>query len=61
MKKILKYVLILAAISVTTVASSSCLRQNMIMYEDGEFDGADFTDEDLMLNAEIEMDDLYRD
>ena len=56
----MKYLLILAVIAVITVLSSSCLRQDLIMYEDGDFDGIEFSDYDLMNNAEIEMDDLDR-
>lgn len=60
MKHFIKYLLILAVITVITVLSSSCLRQDLIMYEDGDFDGIEFSDYDLMHNAEIEMDDLER-
>jgi len=56
----MKYLLILAVIAVIAVLSSSCLRQDLIMYEDGDFDGIEFSDYDLMNNAEIEMDDLDR-
>ena len=60
MKHFMKYLLILAVIAVIAVLSSSCLRQDLIMYEDGDFDGIEFSDYDLMNNAEIEMDDLDR-
>ena len=61
MKKFVKCLLIIAALAAITLPLSSCFRQDMVMYEDGEFDGADFSDYDLMLNAEIEMDDINRD
>ena len=61
MKKIVKSVLIIAALAAVTLPMSSCFRQDMVMYEDGDFDGADFSDYDFMLNSEIEMDDLSRD
>ncbi len=60
MKHFIKYLFIIAVITVITVLSSSCLRQDLIMYEDGDFDGIEFSDYDLMHNAEIEMDDLER-
>ena len=31
------------------------------MFEDGEFDGIEFSDYDMMHNAEIELDDIDRD
>ena len=61
MKKFAKCILIVAFTITTALPLSSCFRQDMVMYEDGEFDGADFSDYDLMLNAEIEMDDINRD
>lgn len=30
------------------------------MFEDGDFDGIEFSDYDLMQNAELEMDDIDR-
>ena len=61
MKRILKYVLNIAAAAVFLMLASSCLGPDYVMYEDGEFDGASFMDEGLMHNAEIDMDDQYRD
>ena len=60
MKRITKYILILAVIAITTLMSTGCLRQNYVMYEDGDFDGMEFSDYDLMQNAELEMDDIDR-
>ncbi len=31
------------------------------MFEDGDFDGMEFSDYDLIQNAELEMDDVDRD
>ena len=47
--------------AVFILMASSCLNQNYVMYEDGDFDGASFMEEDMLHNAEIDMDDLYRD
>lgn len=61
MKRILQYLLNIAAAAVFIVLASSCLGPDYVMYEDGEFDGASFMEEGLMHNSEIDMDDLYRD
>ncbi len=61
MRKIVKRIVMLGAVIVMTVISSSCLRQNYLMFEDGDFDGMEFSDYDLMQNAELEMDDTDRD
>ena len=61
MKRFLKCVLAVAALATITVSASSCLRQDWIMYEDGEFDGVDFNDYDLIHNAELDMDDINHD
>ena len=61
MRKIAKYVLMACAVIVITVLGSGCIRQNYLMFEDGEFDGMEFSDYDLMNNAELEMDDVDRD
>ena len=60
MKRIANYVVILAAALVLTIISTGCIRQNYLMFEDGEFDGMEFSDYDLMNNAELEMDDIDR-
>ena len=60
MRRIVKYVVALAAAVVLTVISTGCLRQNYLMFEDGDFDGIEFSDYDLMQNAELEMDDVDR-
>ena len=60
MKHFIKYLLILAVVVVLAALSSSCLRQDMLMFEDGDFDGIEFSDYDLMHNAELEMDDADR-
>ena len=61
MRKIVKRIVMLGAVIVMTVISSSWLRQNYLMFEDGDFDGMEFSDYDLMQNAELEMDDADRD
>ena len=42
------------------ILSTGCLRQDQLMFEDGEFDGMEFSDYDLIHNAELEMDDVDR-
>jgi len=49
----------LAAV-VIAVAASGCVRANYMMFEDGDFDGMEFSDYDQLQNAEIDMDDLDR-
>ena len=61
MRKISKYVLIVVVLVVTSVLTTGCFRQDMLMFEDGEFDGVEFSDYDLMHNAELDMDDVDRD
>ena len=61
MKRIIKHILSFSVAAVFLVLTSSCLGPDYVMYEDGEFDGASFMEEDHMHNAEIDMDDLYRD
>lgn len=51
--------LVLAAMF--TLMATGCLRQDYLMFEDGEFDGMEFSDYDLMHNAELDMDDVDRD
>ena len=60
MKRFTKYILIVTAVVIMTLLSTGCLRQNYIMFEDGDFDGIEFSDYDLMQNAELEMDDIDR-
>jgi hypothetical protein len=61
MKKLSKILILLAATVAVTLMSTSCLRQNYMMFEDGDFDGIEFSDYDLMQNAELDMDDADRD
>lgn len=61
MRKIAKYLVALAAGMVFMVMSTGCLRQDYLMFEDGDFDGVEFSDYDLMHNAELDMDDADRD
>ena len=41
--------------------TTGCFRQDYLMFEDGDFDGVEFSDYDLMHNAELEADDVERD
>jgi len=61
MKRIAKYISMIAAIVVLMLMSTGCLRQNYLFFEDGDFDGIEFSDYDLMHNAELDMDDVDRD
>ena len=51
----------MAATVAVTLMSTSCFRQDYMMFEDGDFDGIEFSDYDLMQNAELDMDDADRD
>ncbi len=59
MRKVAKIVAAVVAVTVITLISTGCMRQDY-MFEDGEFDGVEFSDYDIMQNAELEMDDLDR-
>ena len=61
MRKISKYVLMLVVLVMTSILATGCFRQDMLMFEDGEFDGVEFSDYDIMHNAELDMDDVDRD
>ena len=61
MNRILKHVLKITAAAVFIILGSSCLGPDYVMYEDGDFDGASFMEEEMMHNSEIDMDDQYRD
>ena len=60
MKKLLRYLASLAFVAVLCAVFSGCFRQDYLMFEDGEFDGMEFSDYDLLQNAELEMDDMDR-
>lgn len=60
MRKFLKYLVVSTAIVVTALVSTGCLRKDYVFFEDGDFDGVEFSDYDLMQNAELEMDDADR-
>lgn len=61
MDRIFKHVLKITVAAVFILLGTSCLGPDNVMYEDGDFDGASFMEEDMIHNAEIDMDDLYRD
>lgn len=60
MKRFFKIVVMIAVVAVFELLASSCLRQDYLMFEDGDFDGMEFSDYDLMHNAELDMDDTDR-
>jgi len=49
-----------AILAVIAMSASGCMRREYLMFEDGDFDGIEFSDYDLMHNAELEMDDVDR-
>jgi hypothetical protein len=60
MKRYYRYFTVLVLATVFSMMLTGCLRQDYMMFEDGEFDGVEFSDYDLMHNAEIDMDDIDR-
>jgi hypothetical protein len=61
MKRFFKYLVLIAVLMAFMVSATSCFRQDYLMFEDGDFDGMEFSDYDLIQNAELEMDDVDRD
>jgi len=61
MKKIAKILITLTALVVVSIIATGCFRQDYLMFEDGDFDGVEFSDYDLMHNAELDMDDVDHD
>lgn len=61
MKKLTKFLVLTIACMATLIITSGCSRQDYYMFEDGEFDGIEFSDYDLMHNAELDIDDVDRD
>ena len=61
MKRIVKVLLVLATVAGVALITAGCFRQDYLMFEDGEFDGVEFSDYDLMHNAELDMDDVDHD
>lgn len=60
MKKLSKYIVICAVLAFCLLVPTGCFRQDMMMFEDGDFDGIEFSDYDLIQNAELDMDDVDR-
>ena len=61
MKRIARFLMTLAIITGIALTTSGCFRQDYLMFEDGDFDGVEFSDYDLMHNAELEQDDVDHD
>lgn len=61
MKRYYKYFAAFVLAAFISTVMTGCMRQDYMMFEDGEFDGVEFSDYDLMHNAEIDMDDTDRD
>jgi hypothetical protein len=49
-----------AGLALILLTSTGCFRQDYLIFEDGEFDGIEFSDYDLLQNAELDMDDMDR-
>lgn len=60
MKQVYKFLVMLVVAAVFSLIMTGCLRQDYLIFEDGEFDGIEFSDYDLMHNAELDMDDTDR-
>lgn len=60
MKRFIKYLVLFAVVTVLTMLSTGCFRQDYLIFEDGDFDGIEFSDYDLIHNAELDMDDTDR-
>lgn len=61
MKRIATFLTFSAILVVITLTTTGCFRQDYLMFEDGDFDGVEFSDYDLMHNAELDMDDVDHD
>ena len=61
MRRLKRFFVPLAVVLTVAFVSSGCIRQDLLMFEDGDFDGMEFSDYDLMHNSELEMDDTDRD
>ena len=61
MKRFFKILVLIAVVIGILMTATSCFRQDYLMFEDGDFDGIEFSDYDLIHNAELEMDDVDRD
>lgn len=60
MKRRNKLMVLSVALILFTLMMTGCFRQDYLMFEDGDFDGIEFSDYDLIQNAELEMDDIDR-
>ena len=59
MKRICRIITMIVAVVTVLFVMSGCFRQDY-MFEDGDFDGVEFSDYDLIQNAELDMDDMDR-
>ncbi len=60
MKRVYKFLVMFVVATVFSLMMTGCIRQDYLIFEDGEFDGIEFSDYDLMHNAELDMDDTDR-
>ena len=61
MRKIRKWMTMILAAATVMLMMTGCFRKDYIMFEDGDFDGVEFSDYDMIQNAELDMDDTDRD
>ena len=59
MKRFFRIITMIIAVVTVLLVMSGCFRQDY-MFEDGDFDGVEFSDYDLIQNAELDMDDMDR-
>ena len=59
MKRFFRIITMIVAVVTVLLVMSGCFRQDY-MFEDGDFDGVEFSDYDLIQNAELDMDDMDR-
>ena len=60
MKRVYTFLVMFVVATVFSLMMTGCIRQDYLIFEDGEFDGIEFSDYDLMHNAELDMDDTDR-
>ncbi len=61
MRKFRKLMTMILAATAVMLMMTGCFKKDYIMFEDGEFDGVEFSDYDMIHNAELDMDDTDRD
>lgn len=60
-RRLMAMIAVAIAFMMMATLATGCFRQDYLMFEDGDFDGVEFSDYDLIQNAELDMDDTDRD